>query len=484
VPDTRPRRWPTGVTATRPFRLAVVSLLGVWALYQCFWNLLGQNVHGDESIYVRAGWSSLHGDFSANREHPPTAKYLFGAAQVLFGQGVLGPRIVVGVLVVLVGVTLFWWFRKEIGFWTAVLVAAVWLLTPRDFLGTRVDRYALLDPVMIAFAVLALATAWAWIRSGRPWLAPVSGVLFAFSVTSKASTIVLLPAFVLLPLLFRQPRRLLTGGVAWLIAFVLAVVALYAPMGMRSAIEYMIRFQNGQNENGHPLSIAGEVHTFAPWWANAYFLWHGVGTVTAVVLVLGLLAALLLRPGRLVAFLGTALGLLVVFYTFVAHIALANYYAAWMPLLIALAALGISRVATAVRAPIGAVAVAVLVVALAVPAAADSVSIARTHPTGIALVARWLDDHDRSAGGVLFAAATPTLTDPYFAGRGSMETDDGPFVALVVGDDRRFPPSDEVTTFLRDHREDLRRTSVDGFTVWTPRSGSIVEQHRRLTVTG
>ncbi len=127
--DTADRRPRVTLTTSRPVRLGALVVLAVWALHQTFWNLLGHNVHGDESVYVRAGWAYLHGDFSANREHPPTAKYLFGAAQVLFGQGVLGPRIVVGVLVVAVGVTLFWWLRREVGFWTGVLVAAMWLLT-------------------------------------------------------------------------------------------------------------------------------------------------------------------------------------------------------------------------------------------------------------------------------------------------------------------------------------------------------------------
>lgn len=467
---------------TRATRLVALVVIGVWALYQCTWNLLGHNVHGDESIYVRAGWSYVHGDFTANREHPPTGKYLFGAAQLLLGQGVLGPRIAVAALVLVVGATLYWWLRNEYGHWTGLLAAGAWLLTPRDFLGTRVDRYALLDPVMICLAVLALATAWAWLRADRGWLAPLSGVLFAMSVTTKVSTVVLLPAFVLLPLLFRQPRRLLTGGVAWLVAFVLVTVALYAPMGIRSAVTYMVRFQDGQNEHGHPLSIAGTVHTFAPWWANAWFLGNGVGAATTVTLLVGLGAALVLRPGRLVAYLGTALGCLVVFYTFVAHIALANYYAAWVPLLVAVAAIGLGRLVTVLPRPIGVVVAATVVVALAVPSAVQSVTIAGTRPTGIAVVDTWLRDHGRASGGVLFAAATPTLTEPYFAGRGSMEPDDGPFVALVVGDDRRFPPSDEVERFLGDRGAHLSRHEIDGFTVWTPRSGTIVQRGGVLTV--
>lgn len=467
---------------TRTVRLVALVVVALWALYQCTWDLVGHNVHGDESIYVRAGWSYVHGDFSANREHPPTGKYLFGVAQVILGQGVLGPRIAVAVLVLAVGVALYRWLGHECGHWTGLLAAGTWLLTPRDFLGTRVDRYALLDPVMICFAVLALAVAWAWIRTDKGWFAALSGVLFALSVTTKVSTVVLLPAFVLLPLLFRQPRRILTGGLVWAIAFALAAFALYAPMGIRSAITYMVRFQDGQNEHGHPLSIAGTVHTFAPWWANGWFLWTGVGAVTTVVLLVGVAAALVLRPGRLVAYLGTAFGCLVVFYTLVAHIALANYYAAWMPLLVALAAIGLGRLVTVLPRPTAVLTAAAVVVALAVPAAVQSGSIAQTRPHGIAVVDGWLRDHGHARGGVLFAAATPTLTDPYFAGRGSMEPDDGPFVALVVGDDGRFPPSDEVERFLGDHGSDLARHDVDGFAVWTPRSGTIVEQDGVLTV--
>ncbi len=90
---------------------------------------------------------------------------------------------------------------------------------------------------MTAFAVLAVATAWVWIRGDRWWLAPVSGALMALSVTSKVSTVVLLPAFLLLPVLFRAWRRLLVGGAMWAVAFGIVFLVSYVPMasGPRSA---------------------------------------------------------------------------------------------------------------------------------------------------------------------------------------------------------------------------------------------------------
>ncbi|WP_146244294.1 hypothetical protein [Curtobacterium sp. MCBD17_032] len=125
---------------------------------------------------------------------------------------------------------------------------------------------ALLDPVMVFFALAALFAIWVWIRTDRWWCVPVPAVLMAASVTPKASTLVLLPVFVLAPVLFGRWRALVVGGAVWAATFVVAVVALYAPMGMRSAVQYMLAFQSGQNEHGHLISTAGHTYQFAPNW--------------------------------------------------------------------------------------------------------------------------------------------------------------------------------------------------------------------------
>lgn len=72
--------------------------------YLAFWNMWSANVNIDEFIYVQAGFDYVHGDFSSNREHPPAAKYFFGIAQLIFGEGVLAPRIFFAFLVIAVGV--------------------------------------------------------------------------------------------------------------------------------------------------------------------------------------------------------------------------------------------------------------------------------------------------------------------------------------------------------------------------------------------
>ncbi|MCS6548543.1 glycosyltransferase family 39 protein [Curtobacterium flaccumfaciens pv. flaccumfaciens] len=473
----------SGFAGDLRLRLTIASLVVIAALYQCFWNLAGSNITGDENIYLRSGWQYVHGDFTANREHPPTAKYLFGLVQLLTGQGPIGPRVLVGVLTFAVGVVLYLWLRREIGYWGALLAASLWWLTPRGGAGARVDRLALLDPVMTAFAVFAIVAAWWWIRSERAWwLAPVSGVLMAASVTSKLSTIVLLPAFLLLPVLFKVWRKGLVGGVLWVAAFTVTFVALYVPMGIRSAIQYMVAFQEGQNTNGHPITIDGQIHTFAPWWASFRFLLDGTGKAMLVVLAIGVLAALVVRADRLVAYVGASLVLLVGFYVVVAKIALPTYYTAWMPFLLVLAAIGFARLATVPPRALTVPVVLVLVATLVVPSFRVSQAVARAHPTGIALLPGYLEDHDVPDGRILFVSATPTLFQPYVGDHGTNRLDRGPYVAIVVGRDQRLPAPEAVTTLLQDDASSFTTGRLDGLRVWVPKDGRIREDNGALTI--
>lgn len=104
-------------------------------LYQCFGNLGAANISSDEPVYLAAGWDYLHGDVSANLEHPPTAKYLIGLAQVLLGEGLLAGRIAAGAAAFLTGLVLWLWFRRELGPTLALVPAGLFLLLPRTAVG-------------------------------------------------------------------------------------------------------------------------------------------------------------------------------------------------------------------------------------------------------------------------------------------------------------------------------------------------------------
>jgi hypothetical protein len=391
-------------------RASAAVVVVAWALFDVFWRLFAQPPGGDESTYVAAGWQYVHGDFALNREHPPTAKYLFGLAQLVAGQGVDGPRVVVGLLVLACGVVLFCWLRPLVGYWGALAAAAMWWLTPRGGIEVRVDREAVLDPVMSVFALFATAAAWRWSsgRGGRSvaWAA-ASGALLALSVTSKVSTAVLVPVLLVVPVVLllvdrrqqrgssrRRMRRVVLGVAAWLVSFAVVFVVVYAPMGMRSAIAYMVRFQGEQNAIGHRVVIAGRSFARAPWWADFVFAWEGLQGVTVVVLLIGVVAAFVAARSnrRPVLLVSVALAVLVVFYVGVARVALPTYYVAWVPFLVVLAAVGFAALARGSRAV-----ATLLVLCLVVPAAGLSIAVA----------------HDGEPGGTRHAADAqnrPSLT--------------------------------------------------------------------------
>lgn len=478
-------RQPT--VAPRPTwpQLVVAALVFAWGVYQAFWNLGARNRGGDEPVYTEAGWQYVHGDFAMNREHPPTAKYLFGIAELVSGHGVIGPRAVVAAMVVLGGAVVLWWLRSEIGWWGGLAAAGLWMLTTRGIPGDdglRIDRSAIIDPVMVFFAITAFATAWRWIRTRHVGWIALSGALMAMSVTSKVSTVVLLPVFLVLPILFRRWRDLLVGGAVWVGAFVVVAAGLYLPMGARSAIRYMVTFQHQHDVTGHLTQVAGVTYVHPPWWANAWFTVQGMGLPLVVVLVVGVLAALVVRPDRLVVVLVSALALLAAFYLGYAHVALAYYYYAWTWLLVVIAAIGYARLARlrprALTLPVSLAAMAVA----AVGATSLSVHVWQSRPEGIARVPQVLRTSAPKGGDVLVASLSPSDYTTYLGSRGTMDATSAPFSAIVVGSDTRFPLTPAEQAVLHDDRRDFRVRHLDDITVWIP-DGLIVARNGALSVT-
>ena len=464
----------TTLLASPSFRALALALLGLWGAYQCLWNPAGQNIAGDEHIYVTAGWQYIHGDFAHNLEHPPTAKYIFGIAQLAAGQGTLGPRLVVGVMVLAGGVILLLWLRAAIGWWAGLAAAALWWVAPRGGASFRVDRLAMLDPVMTFFALAALAAAWMWMHSGRLWWVPVSAALMALSVTSKVSTLVMLPAFLVLPLLYRRPKSLIVGGLVWIATFGIVVIALYAPVGMVNAISYMLEFQSAHNASGHSMTISGHVYEFAPWWANLWFMMRGLGPVVLVVVAAGVIAALVIHPDRLVAYLGIVVILLAIFYMGVSKVALGGYYYAFMPFLIALCGIGYGRLSEVRPRVVTATVTLVAFVAAATPSVNLSRTIWEVEPSGIARVPAVLETHGIGAKEkVLFVGCPSSVYHPYMDGRGTSDLKRGPFAAVVQGKDPRGTSAEPLRKLISDQPEQFQQFRAGNLVVWIP-SGQIV----------
>lgn len=486
------------VPAGRAAAFVAVAAVG---LFVAFWHLGAQTPHVDEFTYAGAGWQYVHGVLTANLQHPPTAKDLYRIAQLVFGEGVGSARIVAAAASFATGVVLFLWLRRPVGHWGALLAAGWWWATPRSDSPTwadvasgaaaRIDRLALLEPVMVCFAVAAVAAAWHAVAGARgssgsrwwggPWPAAagwwaLSGALLALSVTSKVSTAVVLLAIAALPALFGRWRTYATGGVVAALSFVVVAVAVYLPVGGLRAVRFMLAFQGAHDLRGHATVLLGHRVQHAPWWANGVRVVEGVGWPTVAVLVVGIVAAVVVRPDRLVAVLGIALAALVVFYA-TTDVALPYYYDAWMPWAIALAAVGLVRAAR-LRPPVTVVVALLLVAVTVVPAAVLVRAVADTRVTGFArldaaLADRGVPRDDR----VLVTGAPRGAFSPWTGRRASTQAvARGEFGVLVEAPDARFPTEASLRRLLADDPRRFTAFRVDFLRVWVVRDGEAIRR--------
>ncbi len=472
-------------------------------LFVAFWHLGAQTPHVDEFTYAGAGWQYVHGLLTANLQHPPTAKDLYGVAQLVLGEGVGSARVVAAAASFATGVVLYLWLRRPVGHWGALLAAGWWWTTPRSDSPTwadvasgaaaRIDRLALLEPVMVCFAVAAVAAAWRAVHGvgegerpgsrwwGGPWRAAagwwaLSGALLALSATSKVSTAVVVLAIAALPALSGRWRTYATGGVVAALSFVVVAAAVYLPVGGLRAVRFMLAFQGAHDLRGHATVLLGQRVQHAPWWANGVRVVEGVGWPTVAVLVVGVVAALVVRPDRLVAVLGIALAALVVFYA-TTDVALPYYYDAWMPWTIALAAIGFVRAAR-LRPPVTVVVAVLLVAVTLVPAAVLVRAVAESRVTGFARLDAVLADRGVPQGDRILVAGAPRgAFSPWTGRRASTQAvARGAFGVLVEAPDTRFPTAPSLRRLLADDPEHFTSFRVDFLRVWVVRDGEAVRR--------
>lgn len=476
----------------RVLAFAAVAVLG---LFQAFWHLGRANINPDEGVYLTAGQQYVRGVFTFNREHPPTAKYLFGVVQEILGQDLTSGRIAATTIAFLAGVVLFAWLRRELGFWWALLATGFWWLLPRAVVqtGIKIDRFAILEPFMVSFAILALALGWWWFRRPQWWAAALAGAAMALSVTSKVSTAFLVVTFAYLVVRVlirdRAVRAALVGLASYIVAFAAVFVASWHPMGMISAIRYMLAFQSEQNRLGHNVIVAGRVVLHPPWWANLWFTEQGLGPWLLAALCLAALFAFLPRPSELSVYLGVALAVLLVFYLLVAKNALPSYYYVWVWILFVLAVIGtrnLFEIRRRRRRILRPLALVVLLVA-ATTAVTTTVAIARVGPTGFARVGPVLAEHGVTRIKILSTGYASWEFKPYLGANVKPATIDAsnhasfggaPFTATVVAlrTDNRIHIDRPLETFVESQPARFTRVVVDDVDLYLPKGGRTVVQ--------
>lgn len=469
-------------------RAALIALAALGA-FACLWNLGSANYDGDEVVYVEAGWAYLHGDPTPNPEHPPLAKYLYGIAQLLAGEGPLGPRIVAGLCTLGAGAVLYVWMTRAAGWPTGAVAAAAWLVLPRtsDDLQVRLDRHALLEPVMVLFLAAACWAAWEWRRSPRrDLLAALAGVLLACAALAKITALMAVPGL-LAALLWglRDARAAARGLLIAAACGALAGLLLYLPVDPVASIRSMLEMQGAHNAGGHVIEIADHPMADAPWWAHAWFMLSGFGWKTfAFAVAGGVLAAAATQRAPLVAFLGAILASMLGVSSLLSNVALSHYYEAWAWLVMAIAAVGVTATldrAQAAAPPARALAAGAAILAL-VAAAGLLGRVWTSGPSGLARVDALLAADPAADGDVLVVDVSPGQAARYLGGRAVDDLEElaGRDVrAIVVGRDDRRPELPEVAALL--DRGGLRSFDADGILV-VPLDGRLAIEDGALAV--
>ena len=237
---------------------------------------------------------------------------------------------------------------RRVGLGAAALVALLPMSSPQ--LPFRFGRYGYLDPVAELFAVAAVALSWLWFRrsAGRWWFAIATGPR-SDSPAAKGRTVSCRRGR---PRLGGPRSRSGTGGRSSsacssrrrqstaCAVFAVTYLGLGHPI---EAFQFMRHFQHLHSTLGHSVEFAGRVTQHPPWWAFLWFAQHGIGAVVTVVCLVCVLAAITIRRDRLVLWCLAALAGPLVFHMAIAHVVLSYYWVMWMPLFLALVALGVGE---------------------------------------------------------------------------------------------------------------------------------------------
>ncbi len=336
-----------------PTQSVVLVLTLALAGFVMFYRLGTATWLGDELTYRKAGLQYVHGNLAANWEHPFLAKYLFGFAQLLLGATRVGAvRLPSAAAGLATGAVLFVFARRVAGFWVSLLAFMMWVLLPHgivDGLGVhavKIERLALLEPVMGLFMILAVYLGWRWAETGDWRWVLLAGAATGLAAGSKATGVLVLPGVVVGAIWIRRlSLRSVAQGTSCVVVCVLAALATYLPLAgkARDVIPYMFAFQAWYGQAGHVVFVAGHLYGHPPWWSHLWWQWLNYGTPATVSLAAALGASLLLRPRAFFLYvLAAALGPFL-YLSFFSGFKLAHYNYAWQPPLTLLVAVAIGR---------------------------------------------------------------------------------------------------------------------------------------------
>jgi 4-amino-4-deoxy-L-arabinose transferase-like glycosyltransferase len=278
------------------------GLILLTGAYLLLYKLPEFNLNPDETIYTISGLEYMHGTFTGNLVHPFVAKYVFGLAQLIGGPGIATARYAAALATLAGGVVLFYWL-KTIHPAAGLVAAAVWLLVPRALspdMGPRIDRFAILEPVLCFFIIATLALVWFWAQTGRWRWACLAGIVGGLATGAKLSGAVVVVVGLVFAAVTLGWRAWLQGLVFGAISVVTFVATFLPADDVLGRVGLMLSQGSGHAANGHEVDLAGGVYLHAPWWGILWQTGAGIGPActAALVICLVLVAALLIATRR------------------------------------------------------------------------------------------------------------------------------------------------------------------------------------------
>lgn len=474
-PVTAPRA-AAGAPSPSPPQLAALAGVALLSAFAHLHRLGATTALLDELTYQRSGLDAVRGTATAPAQ-PYLARLLFGAAQVVLGEGLPAARGVSAVASILTGLALVAVGRRMAGWWAGVGAFALWSVLPQSTRApdgsltmVKLGRSALLEPVMVLFVVLAVLAGLRWAASGAWRDATWTGLALGAAVASKPTAALVAPvvagaaAFAL-----GASRRTAGQLVAAAGAAAAVFLASYLPLGGEApgALHHLVRYQVQEHAaTGHPVIVAGEVHPAAPWWAFAWWQWRSTGTAALAALLTAAVAAVALLPRAPVRTVAAAAVVPFLALSAFAAFGLPHYVHLWQPLVVVLAASGTTALLR--RAPLARLGGMALVAVLAVVGARTLATVATTAPRGYGAVPVLLAGHDLPAAAVVVWGQT-LVAGAYLPGA-QIVLNPGeatrPVVAVIVdpGTVAR-DPRPAVAAFLEEAGPSFTTTRVDHLVV-------------------
>lgn len=312
--------------------LAATWLVGVFlSLYRLGFAGWGT----DERIYAESGRAYLAGDFASNPEHPPLVKYILGVAQAVGGSNATAVRLPGALCGLLTGLFLFLIARRLAGRWAGLSVLALWSLMPHPFGELRVERFALLEPYMVLFVVMAIWAGERWASTASWKWATAAGVASGLAASCKVPGVLAIAVIASIGVCIAKKDARFVEQLGAIIAIAVAVfLATYLPFGgsIGSTLSEMWSYQDRHSLNGHPIAIAGTVYSHPPWWASFWLFWTK-GQMAAVAYGTLLLVAPFVLSKKVAIPVLTFVAVWFLFFSFVSTFVLRHYLYAVTPAL-------------------------------------------------------------------------------------------------------------------------------------------------------